>query len=169
MISFIVAGLFWFSHHRLFHYVRMVDGPLLWLNILYLGFVSLMPFSSALAGEYSRMLFSQWFYSSNMILLALLGLMKYRYVFRHPELWATPVTLAFSAGALPVDGLDGGRAGGRRHHDARPRRRQHGVHADVPISILSRRGGQRAPEASADKGARRYLSAWSMTSSVSTA
>ena len=32
-----------------------------------------MPFSSALAGSTREMRFSQWFYSSNMILLALLG------------------------------------------------------------------------------------------------
>ena len=99
IISFFVLAIFWFSHHRLFHYLRIVDGPLLWLNILYLGFVSLMPFSSALAGGYSRMLFSQWFYSANMLLLALLGLLKYRYVFRHPELWAAPVTVGFYRGA----------------------------------------------------------------------
>ena len=72
IISFFVLAIFWFSHHRLFHYVRNVDGRLLWLNVLYLGFVSLMPFSSALAGEYPRMLFSQWFYSSNMILLLMI-------------------------------------------------------------------------------------------------
>jgi uncharacterized membrane protein len=99
IISFFVLAIFWFSHHRLFHHLRIVDGKLLWLNILYLSFVSLMPFSSALAGEYPRMLFSQWFYSSTMILLALLGLLKYRYVFRHPELWATPVTVGFYRGA----------------------------------------------------------------------
>jgi uncharacterized membrane protein len=99
IISFFVLAIFWFSHHRLFHYVRNVDATLLWLTILYLGFVSLMPFSSALAGEYSRMLFSQCFYSANMILLAFLGLVKYRYVFRHPELWATPVSVGFYRGA----------------------------------------------------------------------
>ena len=99
IISFFVLAIFWFSHHRLFHYVRVVDGRLLWLNILYLGFVSLMPFSSALAGSHSRMLFSQSFYSANMMMLALLGLLKYRYVFRHPELWATPMTVGFYRGA----------------------------------------------------------------------
>ena len=62
IISFFVLAIFWFSHHRLFHYVRVVDGGLLWLNILYLGFVSLMPFSSALAGTHARILFSQIFY-----------------------------------------------------------------------------------------------------------
>ena len=27
IISFFVLAIFWFSHHRLFHYVRVVDGP----------------------------------------------------------------------------------------------------------------------------------------------
>ena len=99
IISFFVLAIFWFSHHRLFHFVRVVDGGLLWLNILYLGLVSLMPFSSALAGTYPGMLFSQSFYSANMMLLALLGLLKHRHVFRHPELWATPMTVGFYRGA----------------------------------------------------------------------
>ena len=51
------------------------DATFLWLNILYLSFVSLMPFSSALAGQYSGMLFSQIVYSTNMTLLAIGGLL----------------------------------------------------------------------------------------------
>ena len=98
IISFFVLAIFWFSHHRLFHHIRVVNGNLLWLNIFYLSSVSLMPFSSALAGEYPQMLFSQWFYSSNMLLLALLGLLKNRYVFRHPELWNTSITPGFYRG-----------------------------------------------------------------------
>jgi TMEM175 potassium channel family protein len=80
--------------------VRVVDGKLLGLNILYLSFVSLMPFSSALAGEYSRMLFSQIVYSGNMTLLAIGGLLNNRYVFRHPELWSEPVTVGFYRGSI---------------------------------------------------------------------
>jgi uncharacterized membrane protein len=99
IISFFVLAIFWFSHHRLFHHVRAVDPKLLWLNVLYLSLVSLMPFSSALSGEYGRMLLSQWVYSSNMMLLALLGLLKWRHVFRHPELWDTPMTVGLYRGA----------------------------------------------------------------------
>ena len=95
IISFFVLGIFWFTHHRLFHHCRAVDGPLLWLNILYLSFVSLMPFSSALVGEYPRLAFAQIFYSSNMMVLSGVGLLKNRYVFRHPELWAATLTLGF--------------------------------------------------------------------------
>ena len=95
IISFFVLGIFWFSHHRLFHHLRAVDATLVWLNVLYLSFVSLMPFCSALAGRFPEVLFSQVFYSANMILLAAMGLAKSRYVFRHSELWSSPVTLGF--------------------------------------------------------------------------
>jgi uncharacterized membrane protein len=95
LISFFVLAIFWFAHHRQFHYVRVVDGKLLWLNILYLGFVSLMPFSSALAGQYSHMLLSQIVYSTNMTLLAVGGLLNNYYVYHHQELWGEPVSLGF--------------------------------------------------------------------------
>ena len=100
VISFFVLAIFWYTHHRQFHYVRVVDATFLWLNILYLSFVSLMPFSSALAGQYSGMLFSQIVYSTNMTLLAIGGLLNSRYVFRHPEIWSEPYTLGHYRGSL---------------------------------------------------------------------
>jgi uncharacterized membrane protein len=95
IISFMVLAIFWFNHTRLFHNVQAVDGPLVWLSILDLGFASLLPFSSALAGEYARMWFSQVFYSTNLVLLGAAALLMYRHVRRHPELWATAVTAGF--------------------------------------------------------------------------
>lgn len=100
IISFVVLGIFWFAHHRLFHFVRTVDGPLLWLNIVYLGGVSLVPFSSALAGEYSRLLLSQVIYSANMTVLAVGALLITRYVFHHQELCSNPITRGFYRASL---------------------------------------------------------------------
>ena len=37
-ISFLVLALFWLGHHRLFNIVRHVDGKLLALNLVQLGF-----------------------------------------------------------------------------------------------------------------------------------
>ena len=95
IISFYVLAIFWFSHHRLFHHLRIVDAKLVWLNIFYLSFVSLMPFCSALVGRFGDVTFAQVFYSANMTLLSIGGLMKYRYVFHHPELWERPVAPGF--------------------------------------------------------------------------
>jgi uncharacterized membrane protein len=86
LISFFVLALFWIGHHKLFHFVRHIDGKLLALCILQLGFVSLMPFSSALAGEFAGTWFSQVFYSINMMFLAISAMLITRYIYRHPEL-----------------------------------------------------------------------------------
>jgi len=91
LISFFVLALFWLGHHRLFHYVRHVDGKLLAYCLLQLGFVSLMPFSSALSGEYTPLLFSQIFYSINMTGLALTALLIGRHVYGHHELTLLPM------------------------------------------------------------------------------
>lgn len=100
LISFFVLAIFWVSHHRLFHFVRHVDVPLQWLTIGYLTCVSLMPFSSALTGEYGGALISQVFYSINMALLSVMALLKSRYVFHHPELCGpTPMPVGVFKGA----------------------------------------------------------------------
>ena len=49
-ISFAVIGRFWIVHHRFFGEVTGFDGRLLWLDIFYLAWVVLIPFSSAVLG-----------------------------------------------------------------------------------------------------------------------
>ena len=46
--SFMVIGTFWVRHHRMFDMCRAVDGRILVLNLVFLGFVSLLPFPSDL-------------------------------------------------------------------------------------------------------------------------
>lgn len=53
IISFMLIGLYWTIHHRLFGYVANFDKKLLGLNLLFLFFIVLMPFSTGLYGEYS--------------------------------------------------------------------------------------------------------------------
>jgi uncharacterized membrane protein len=98
VISFFVLAIFWVSHHRLFHYVRVVDGKLTWMTIGYLACVSLIPFSSALTGEYPSLV-SQIFYSINMALLGIMAMLKSRYIHLHPELAATPMPVGIFKGA----------------------------------------------------------------------
>lgn len=106
VISFLVLSLFWLGHHRLFQAVRHVDGKLVGLNIVQLGLVSLMPFSSALAGEFGATLFSQIFYSCNMALLAVLALLIARHIYRHPELCAQPMSAGVYRGTqVRIGGL----------------------------------------------------------------
>jgi uncharacterized membrane protein len=64
--------------------VRRADGRLVALNLLQLAVASLMPFSSALSGEYGNVLLSQVVFSVNMALLGVTALARPQYVHRHP-------------------------------------------------------------------------------------
>src|SRR5450631_226935 len=44
VISFIVLGMYWISHHMQFHLVRSVDRVVLWINLLFMFGVSMVPF-----------------------------------------------------------------------------------------------------------------------------
>jgi len=72
-ISFAVIGRFWLVHHRFFAEVDAFDSRLIGLNLLYLGWVVLIPFSSELLGEYGGDTTSVVFYSVNLAVVVMLG------------------------------------------------------------------------------------------------
>ncbi len=47
-ISFLVIGLFWIGHHRLFRYITALDRPVIFLNLLFLGTIAFLPYPTAL-------------------------------------------------------------------------------------------------------------------------
>jgi TMEM175 potassium channel family protein len=73
-ISFAVIGRFWVVHHRFFSEVRAFDGRLLGLNLLYLAWVVLIPFSSQVLGDYGGETPSVVVYSVNLAAVVLVGL-----------------------------------------------------------------------------------------------
>jgi len=85
-LSFFVLALFWIGHHRVFAWVRRTDSQLVTLNLLQLAAVSLMPFSSALSGEWGGSMLSQVVFSTNMALLGVVAMLILRYVHTHPAL-----------------------------------------------------------------------------------
>jgi uncharacterized membrane protein len=52
LISFWIVGTYWVAHHRVFHYIRGYTRRLLFINLLFLMWIVLLPFSSTLLGEY---------------------------------------------------------------------------------------------------------------------
>ncbi|MBK8811901.1 MAG: DUF1211 domain-containing protein [Acidobacteria bacterium] len=52
MISFLTVCVIWVNHHRIFEAVRTIDQPFFWLNANLLLWVSLIPFPTALMGDY---------------------------------------------------------------------------------------------------------------------
>ena len=51
-VSFLVIGVIWLNHHRMFQSVRAVDGTLLLLNLMLLMWVVLIPFPTAVVADY---------------------------------------------------------------------------------------------------------------------
>ncbi len=52
VVSFLIIGLMWIEHHRIFRYIEDYDGGLLWRNLLLLLCVSFVPFPTALFSEH---------------------------------------------------------------------------------------------------------------------
>jgi uncharacterized membrane protein len=72
VVTFLIAGGFWYLHHLTFHFIRYVNGFLVWINLLFLMFVSLLPFSAGLMGHLLMHPVSQFFYFGNQLAIALL-------------------------------------------------------------------------------------------------
>src|SRR6188472_2911038 len=52
VLSFMNVAIYWNNHHHLFQAVRVVDGRVLWANMLLLFCLSLFPFGTAWMGEH---------------------------------------------------------------------------------------------------------------------
>ena len=52
LISFLVIGVYWSSHHRYFNCIARMDGRLAALNMFFLLSIALMPFVAGLLGQY---------------------------------------------------------------------------------------------------------------------
>lgn len=51
-VGFLLLAKYWLAHHRFMSRVGAIDGRFMGLNLVYLGFVALLPFPTALIGEY---------------------------------------------------------------------------------------------------------------------
>lgn len=83
IISFLIIGLYWTVHHKIFVFADNYNGKLLWLNLLFLFSIALMPFSSGFYGEYAthpELLFPYGFYCFNICLTGFLNYRLWHYI-----------------------------------------------------------------------------------------
>lgn len=106
-LSFAVLGNLWLSHHRFFGTLERFDGRLMGINLFYLAWVALVPFSSEVLGDYSSQSDAVIVYALNMIGVSLAfawqllhadrhGLIKQRYL-ESDRREAAPMNLAVAA------------------------------------------------------------------------
>jgi uncharacterized membrane protein len=86
VLAFLALSVFWVLHHQMFHFIRSLDSFMLWLNIVWLLFVGLMPFTSNLADTYYEDMLAELIFGLNVLVISLIVLIQWYHVTRHPGL-----------------------------------------------------------------------------------
>ena len=89
VIAFLVLAIFWLIHHRQFHFIRIVDPRLLWINIFLLIFIVLIPFSTDMAGDYPEVPVAVLFFHVNILVVGLIFAVHWRHICRSEHLCDT--------------------------------------------------------------------------------
>jgi uncharacterized membrane protein len=85
VISFLVVGLIWLSHHRKFGFIKHYDRTLLILDLLLMMVVAFIPFPSSILSVNSNSV-ATIFYASTMIIAALANVLIWWYASRKANL-----------------------------------------------------------------------------------
>jgi uncharacterized membrane protein len=80
LISFITIVSLWMDHHNLFSLLKKVDTRLIFLNFLFILFLSAIPFTTSLAGKNNQSSYAVTLVGLNYLLMALSFNSIYRYV-----------------------------------------------------------------------------------------
>ncbi len=74
ILSFLLLGVFWLQHQRLFNSIERVNESFIWLNIFNMMFVVFIPFSSSLVGSYGNFsVFSNLVFNGNLLIVGLIN------------------------------------------------------------------------------------------------
>lgn len=84
--SFLVIGVFWVAHHRIFSFVKILDSRLLWLNIVYLLFIAMIPFPAAILSENPFLPTAILFYTITLLLIAIMHFVLLEYAIRNDHI-----------------------------------------------------------------------------------
>lgn len=82
-LSFITGGIFWVGQSAQFKYIKNSDRNITWINLLFLLFVSVLPFSTAFLGDHISFRFSIFLYWLNIFLMGIMLYTNWEYANRH--------------------------------------------------------------------------------------
>jgi uncharacterized membrane protein len=87
LISFLILGVMWSVHMRMFEQLDTIDERVSKLNIFRLLMVVLLPFTTSLTATYPGLLPAQLLYPLNLFFLALATYLQGLYVQAHPSFY----------------------------------------------------------------------------------
>ena len=65
-VTFFTLSIFWVNHHHFYNHIRHINWKLLWLNVVFLFWLCILPFTTAFIGDYSESGMVVAIYSMNM-------------------------------------------------------------------------------------------------------
>jgi uncharacterized membrane protein len=86
LISFWFVGTLWIAHHRVFHYIRGYDRTLLVLNLFFLMWIVLLPFSATLLSHFEDQQVAVIIYAAHVAVAELALAWVWRYASHTPQL-----------------------------------------------------------------------------------
>ncbi len=103
LVSFVTIGIIWIEHHGMMSAVQSINRRFLERTLLFLLFISVIPWPTALASSYADQGFAQarvaaLIYATTMMLMGLSFAWSWRYLDQHLALVAEPARAAFPAG-----------------------------------------------------------------------
>ena len=102
LVAFVTVGIVWIEHHGMMSAVRVINRRFLERSLLFLLFVSLIPWPTALAAEYAtenaQARTAALVFATLMLCMGLSFTLSWRYLERHPELVAEAARPAIHAG-----------------------------------------------------------------------
>jgi len=91
-LSFMTLGIYWSAHSSQFHYISKSDRHLNWINLFFLLFVSVIPFTTAFLSEFITFKFAIFIYWLNLTLLGAM-LVLFQYLSKHCCIYCHTTTL----------------------------------------------------------------------------
>lgn len=95
LLSFVMVGVYWVSHHHMMHFVSSTDRTLLWINLLLLLFIVFIPYIAALLSASHADPGSIRIYGATLILINLTSSALWCYATRKHRLVSPSLPPAF--------------------------------------------------------------------------
>lgn len=80
--SFILLASFWRAHHLQFFYIKRSNSSLIWLNVIWLMFVALVPFSTNFVSNFGNHPLPMLFFNFNMFFIGIFFILIWSYAQR---------------------------------------------------------------------------------------
>lgn len=92
IMSFIIIGLYWISHHISLTLLHKTSAAFLWMNILLLLLISFIPFPASLLGKYPFERIPLVLYGATLIATNLTGYAMLYHIYKRPQLSTSALT-----------------------------------------------------------------------------